>query len=244
MVGTVKQSVRWALSHGLPSVVMRRQAARGDIQGRLVSQGGAWTPRPWPPSPTRSAPTAPCTAAPSPTSPPPCRRSRRCSPATTSAPGCSTRATGCSDGWARWAEEPGRLGPLTPPSLLVTEPPDHTRYRKLVTRVFTARAVEGLRVRTQEIADELLDGLDPSDPVELVSTYCSRLPVTVIAEILGVPAAGPRAGAGVRHRRRARASTSACRGRSSATSRRGSASSRPGWPPTWPTCATTRARTS
>ena len=37
------------------------------------------------------------------------------------------------------------LGPLTPPSLLVTEPPDHTRYRKLVTRVFTARAVEGLR---------------------------------------------------------------------------------------------------
>ena len=36
----------------------------------------------------------------------------------------------------------GPLGPLTPPSLLVTEPPDHTRYRKLVSRVFSARAVE------------------------------------------------------------------------------------------------------
>ena len=71
----------------------------------------------------------------------------------------------------------------------MTEPPDHTRYRKLVTRVFTARAVEGLRVRTQEIADELLDELaaTAADPVDLVTAYCARLPVTVIAEILGVP---------------------------------------------------------
>ena len=88
---------------------------------------------------------------------------------------------------AVWAEEPGQLGPLVPPSLLVSEPPDHTRYRKLVTRVFTARAVENLRSRTQQIADELLDSLDPTGPVELVSAYCAQLPVTVIAEILGVP---------------------------------------------------------
>ena len=79
------------------------------------------------------------------------------------------------------------LGPLTPPSLLVTEPPDHTRYRKLVSRVFSVRAVEKLRGRTQEIADELLDRIDPSSPVDLVAAYCSLLPVTVIAEILGVP---------------------------------------------------------
>jgi cytochrome P450 len=88
---------------------------------------------------------------------------------------------------ARWAEDPDQLGPLVPPSLLVSEPPDHTRYRKLVTRVFTAKAVEGLRQRTQQIADELLDSLDPTRPVDLVAAYCSQLPVTVIAEILGVP---------------------------------------------------------
>ncbi|MGZ3147109.1 cytochrome P450 [Lentzea chajnantorensis] len=79
------------------------------------------------------------------------------------------------------------LHPVQPPSLLVTEPPAHTRYRKLVTRVFTVRAVEQLRHRTQEIADQLLDGLDPSDPVDLIQTYCGLLPVTVISEILGVP---------------------------------------------------------
>ncbi|MCW2762914.1 MAG: cypA [Marmoricola sp.] len=86
-----------------------------------------------------------------------------------------------------WSMEDAPLGPLTPPSLLVTEPPDHTRYRKLVSRVFSVRAVEKLRGRTQQIADELLDRIDPSSPVDLVSTYCSLLPVTVIAEILGVP---------------------------------------------------------
>ena len=88
----------------------------------------------------------------------------------------------------KWAVEAStRLGPLEPPSLLVTEPPDHTRYRRLVTRVFTVRAVEKLRERTQLIADELLDRLDGRDQVDLVAEYCSLLPVTVIAEILGVP---------------------------------------------------------
>jgi cytochrome P450 len=86
-----------------------------------------------------------------------------------------------------WAMEDAPLGPLTPPSLLVTEPPDHTRYRKLVSRVFSVRAVEKLRGRTQQIADDLLDRIDPSSEVDIVSTYCSLLPVTVIAEILGVP---------------------------------------------------------
>lgn len=80
------------------------------------------------------------------------------------------------------------IHPVAPPSLLVTEPPDHTRYRKLVTRVFTVRAVENLRGRTEEIANELLDELDASSPVDLVEKYCALLPVTVIAEILGVPA--------------------------------------------------------
>ena len=87
------------------------------------------------------------------------------------------------------ATAPRVAHPLAPPSLLVTEPPDHTRYRRLVTRVFTVRAVERLRVRTEEIARGLLDALDTSAPVDLISSYCGLLPVTVISEILGVPPA-------------------------------------------------------
>jgi cytochrome P450 len=87
-----------------------------------------------------------------------------------------------------WSTDDEQLGPLEPPSLLVTEPPDHTRYRKLVTRVFSVRAVENLRSRTEEIASDLLDRLAAHDRVDLVAQYCAQLPVTVIAEILGVPA--------------------------------------------------------
>ncbi len=89
---------------------------------------------------------------------------------------------------SRWAQDRTALGPIDPPSLLVTEPPDHTRYRRLVSKVFTARAVEGLRGRVQQIADGLLDELAGrgDDQAELVEAYCARLPVTVITEILGV----------------------------------------------------------
>ncbi|WP_304048300.1 cytochrome P450 [Jatrophihabitans endophyticus] len=99
--------------------------------------------------------------------------------------------TSTINGLFLWAADTGQLGPLQPPSLLVTEPPDHTRYRKLVTRVFSVRAVEKLRERTQQIADELLDDLEKQAAggatVDLISGYATLLPVTVIAEILGVP---------------------------------------------------------
>jgi cytochrome P450 len=83
------------------------------------------------------------------------------------------------------------VGPIDPPSLLVTNPPDHTRYRRLVSRVFTAKAVEALRGRIEERADELLDALSRTrdQPVDLVAGFASLLPVTVISEILGVPVA-------------------------------------------------------
>ena len=77
----------------------------------------------------------------------------------------------------------------SPPTMMHTDPPDHTRYRKLVTRVFSVRAVEKLRSRTEQIALDLLDRLaaDGHDEVDIVPAYCTLLPVTVIAEILGVP---------------------------------------------------------
>ncbi len=83
----------------------------------------------------------------------------------------------------------GPLGPVEPPSMLAVDQPDHTRYRKLVSRAFTARAVAALRSRTEEIADELLTGLERRCDVDLMTEYASLLPATVIAEMLGAPVA-------------------------------------------------------
>ena len=91
----------------------------------------------------------------------------------------------------RWAFDARALGPLDPPSMLVVEPPDHTRYRRLVSKVFTARAVEALRPDVQRVADELLDDIarrPPGEPVDLVERYATLLPVRVICGVLGVPA--------------------------------------------------------
>ena len=66
---------------------------------------------------------------------------------------------------------------------------DHRRLRRLVTRAFTPRMVEGLRPRVQEIADALLDGVEARGEMDLVDDYAFPLPITVIAELLGVPAA-------------------------------------------------------
>ncbi|MHA6622881.1 cytochrome P450 [Pseudonocardia sp. DLS-67] len=82
----------------------------------------------------------------------------------------------------------GPHGPVEPPSMLATDPPDHTRYRKLVTRAFSAKAVAALRSRTEEIAAELLDRMAAKGPsADVVQDYASLLPATVIAEMLGAP---------------------------------------------------------
>jgi cytochrome P450 len=82
-------------------------------------------------------------------------------------------------------------GPVDPPSMLSVDPPAHTRYRKLVSRAFTAKAIRALEDRARETAEELLDGIAATtgDRVDIVETYAAQLPVAVIAEILGVPRA-------------------------------------------------------
>jgi cytochrome P450 len=78
--------------------------------------------------------------------------------------------------------------------LLSTNPPDHTRLRRLVSAAFTQRRIEALTPRIQEIADGLLDDLAAAGadgrPVDLVAGYGYPLPITVIAELLGVPDQG------------------------------------------------------
>ena len=121
---------------------------------------------------------------------------------TTSTPCCAT------GGWAgpictwpptsRWAAtpDPPHLEPfwtLIRDGMLDVEPPDHTRLRRLVSAAFTARRVESLRPRIDQLAgalvDDLLDAGSDGSAVDLKAVVAEPLPVAVIAEMLGVPAA-------------------------------------------------------
>ena len=75
---------------------------------------------------------------------------------------------------------------LTTPAIVATDPPDHARLRTIVNRAFTPRRVAVLEARIREIAREALDAMLVSDEFDFVSQYAVPLPVTVIAEILGV----------------------------------------------------------
>jgi len=73
--------------------------------------------------------------------------------------------------------------------LLLMNPPDHTRLRGLVHKAFTPRMVEQLRSKVQRITDELLDQAQAQGAMDLIAGLAYPLPVTVIAEMLGVPLA-------------------------------------------------------
>jgi cytochrome P450 len=187
-VPVTRAAVRWSLGHALPNRLLRHAARQGDLHGRMFVATQASELAALEPIMEELRANTPF---------------YRGKYASVSVDNAAVRALlsnqeagsafAPADGDGRlarlqaWSMEGAPLGPLNPPSLLVTEPPDHTRYRKLVSRVFSVRAVERLRGRTQQIATDLLDRLEPTSPVDLVATYCSLLPVTVIAEILGVP---------------------------------------------------------
>ena len=69
-----------------------------------------------------------------------------------------------------------------------TDPPEHTRVRGLVNSAFTARVVDGMRPRVQEIVDGLLDQAESGGAMEVIGSFAYPLPAIVIAEMLGVPA--------------------------------------------------------
>jgi cytochrome P450 PksS len=72
-------------------------------------------------------------------------------------------------------------------NMLGRDPPDHTRLRALVHKAFTPRLIERLRSRVQTLSDELLDAAARKGSMDLVAEYAFLLPVTIIAEMLGVP---------------------------------------------------------
>jgi cytochrome P450 len=69
-----------------------------------------------------------------------------------------------------------------------TDPPEHTRLRKLVTKAFTARRIQGLRPRIQALVDEFLDdAVAAGSSMDLITALASPLPITVIGELFGIP---------------------------------------------------------
>ena len=77
-------------------------------------------------------------------------------------------------------------------TLLFLDPPDHTRIRGLVSKAFTPRTVERLRPHISEICDEVLDEAAEPGELDVVNTLGYRVPSTVICELIGRAAVGPR----------------------------------------------------
>jgi cytochrome P450 len=71
--------------------------------------------------------------------------------------------------------------------MLLMNPPDHTRLRGLVYKAFTPRRVEQLRETIQTVTDRLLDRVTHQGSMDLIADFAYPLPVTVIAEMLGIP---------------------------------------------------------
>jgi unspecific monooxygenase len=73
--------------------------------------------------------------------------------------------------------------------MLDNEPPKHTRLKGLMLKAFTPARVEGLRGKIQEIVNSLVDRVQDQGYMDLLTDFAEPLPVTVIAELLGVPEA-------------------------------------------------------
>jgi cytochrome P450 len=179
--------VRWAVRHGLPAVYLQRGARRGDPVGRLLRDPVV-----------RDEPYDLY------------EEIRARGPVSLGSLGLVTtshavaadvlRSDRFGVGWdrseaprlIRWAlrfgDELDATGVAEPPSMLVVDPPDHTRFRRLVSRAFTPRATAAFEPAVRRTADALLDALElRGGEVDLVETYAEQLPVLVIADLLGVP---------------------------------------------------------
>ncbi len=71
--------------------------------------------------------------------------------------------------------------------MLTLDPPDHTRLRNLIHKAFTPRRIAELEARIREITNELIDGMIAKGQGDFIADFAFPLPVTVIAELLGIP---------------------------------------------------------
>ncbi|MFI9639932.1 cytochrome P450 [Micromonospora sp. NPDC051925] len=74
-------------------------------------------------------------------------------------------------------------------NMLNSDPPEHTRLRRMVSQAFAPRRIEALRPRVRQIVDDLIDGIVTQGRAELMHDFAIPLPMVVICELLGVPRA-------------------------------------------------------
>ncbi|WP_067675906.1 cytochrome P450 [Nocardia miyunensis] len=77
--------------------------------------------------------------------------------------------------------------PMEPPSMLVIDPPEHTRMRRSVSAAFTPRAIGRLHARVESVTEELLDALPANGSADLVADFAAQVPIAIISEMLGFP---------------------------------------------------------
>ncbi|MDQ4055510.1 MAG: cytochrome P450 [Actinomycetota bacterium] len=186
MLREARSAVTWSLNYGLPRAMFKKAARRGDLMSRLELEPALLED----PFPTYEEFRArgrlvlgtvmPVTV------------DHAISTAVLRSPdfGVAAGQAGLPHRIRRVLEaasDPWSAGPVDPPSMLVTDPPDHTRYRRLVSRAFTVRTIEGLEPMIQATADQLLDRVESSDSFDVVEQFAALLPVAVIARMLGVP---------------------------------------------------------
>ena len=80
----------------------------------------------------------------------------------------------------------GSEAPMSAPSILHMDPPEHAAFRGLVNRRFTPRAMSGLAESIRKTASTLLDGVEARNEIDFVAALAAPFPLTVIAELLGI----------------------------------------------------------
>jgi len=94
-----------------------------------------------------------------------------------------------------WSDRPNHLAgfdAVERHSLLELEPPEHTRLRALVSSAFVSRQVERLAPKIATIAERLIDGFISDGEADLLDAFAARIPVAVIAELVGAACADAR----------------------------------------------------
>jgi cytochrome P450 len=86
-----------------------------------------------------------------------------------------------------FSSEFGQGPRFSPPAGMLSNPPDHTFFRGLVQKAFTPKSMKALAPRVLELAHELLDKVEGRSEFDVHEDYGFPLPVTIIAEVLGVP---------------------------------------------------------
>lgn len=77
----------------------------------------------------------------------------------------------------------------TPNNILFRDPPDHTRWRRQMSKAMSTAHMDGFRHRAGVLADELLDAIEDKGEVEFIEAFAGQLPFAAISDLLGTPPA-------------------------------------------------------